>query len=397
MKQVFHPFLVLFIMLAMAFGFSSCTPIKIINVLSAGHIKQNDFSETVSFNYEGRHLYVQPEINGKKYHFILDSGAPTILDRTIAEKLNLDSITTMSAKGVKGKTSEVILSKIDSLKLDDLTFYDCGAGIADLSSKFPFSCYPFDGILGSNIMKQAIWQIDFENQKIHVVSHKNKLPTGYGEIKKEMSAGIIYGIPHIEDFPFKNHKFTIDLGSRGCIGLTKPALTDIKPELAIAKIDKGIGYNSYGFNGSYADTLTYIDLESLQIGQQYKIPAQVRSTANDDNLIGLEFLQFFTVTLDWKNGIFALNRHNDKPSLQSHFATPIRLKLDGDNITIGRIFKNSDLSHKGLHFGDTVVSITNIAGEEKLPSSACDAFKLNLDPGDELLIRKKGSLHSYRL
>jgi hypothetical protein len=383
-SKLFNILLIIFLI------FSACEPIQIINTLSSGYTAQSEFSTAIPFSLRSGAIIVHPVIKGKRYDFVLDSGAPTLLDSSLARKLEVDSVTELGLNDSQGRSSTATLGEMDSLQLGDVQFREFGVAVANMRDRFPFHCVGMDGIIGSNLMRLGVWQIDFEDEMIYIASSSDSLPYSIGPNRYDFSEGIIYGIPSIDDFLLKGDEYTIDLGSTGSLTINNADFEKVLDNFPVKDKSKVIGYNSYGLNGSIHDTIQYAIIDSVIIGNR-NYQTEIESTDEEDNLMGTEFLKNFLLTLDWKENYMALNSRKKAQEKIAFAEDGFRLLLEGEDLTIGRIFTTSEAYHAGIRFGDTLVSIRSKNGQSHYPSDPCTSFfwqKSKYKQDSLILIRK---------
>ena len=146
----------------------------------------NTQKETIEFSFINKKGYII--LNNSKLNnidvkggLLFDTGSNgSVIDKQIADKLNLEVIRKTRLVDITGKRTRVPLVKIDSLNIEGVIFKNVYALVADLNI---FKCDSIIGIIGNNVLKTGIWKINFPEQKIALYNPNEKFDyTGYSKI-----------------------------------------------------------------------------------------------------------------------------------------------------------------------------------------------------------------------
>ena len=201
---------------------TSCSTIKTVKLMKSGEVEQEVFNVQIPFEYRLGLIILKVNIAGKEYDFLLDTGAPNAVSKKLAKELNLTPIFSEVVTDSNGANSEVGLVKWDHVSIGGVKFLNTGAVIVDLELSKEVGCLNIDGLIGSNLMRKAVWKFDYENQIITITNSTESLdiPSSAQKIPfKEDLAGIPTTNVTIGGATQKD--VTIDLGSNGVIALEK--------------------------------------------------------------------------------------------------------------------------------------------------------------------------------
>jgi hypothetical protein len=121
----------------------------------------------IPFEYvAGTRIFVPATINGLPVLAMIDSGASsTVLDRRFASRLGLKPKGNLTGEGAGGSTSYGILQGV-TLKLGDLSWNGGSAVTIDLSAVEKQVGHPLPIILGGELFRDAVVEIDFKARRI---------------------------------------------------------------------------------------------------------------------------------------------------------------------------------------------------------------------------------------
>ena len=145
------------------------------NLLMEGSILPKEYTETISFEIDQNYIVLPVEIEGKKYRFLFDTGAVNILNSTVFSKFK--SINSVKISDTNSKREETNILSVPIFKLGNLTFQDYKFLDYNFSKNYIFNCLNFDGIIGSNSLKDSVIKIDYQNKKLIISNSKDNIQT----------------------------------------------------------------------------------------------------------------------------------------------------------------------------------------------------------------------------
>ena len=118
------------------------------------------FNAKIPFEYRLGLIILKVDIAGKEYDFVLDTGAPNVISKELAQKLGLNNVSEQKVGDSQGEYSNLGFTTIEKVTIGGIHFLNTGAAIADLELSKEVGCLKIDGLIGSNLMKKAIWKFD---------------------------------------------------------------------------------------------------------------------------------------------------------------------------------------------------------------------------------------------
>lgn len=312
--------------------FFFCLPIFVLTACGnrywyQGDVTYADTAQPLPFEYTFSELYVTVEIDGADYRFIVDTGAPTVIDEQLQVRhqfaVNKNAFVTDS-KGVRRKQDYV---RIPAFRVGGLTATGTNAIVSDLSG---FTCMDIDGILGANVMRAYDWEIDYQSEqfRLHTAKLSRRLAEAYPIALpfNEQSTGTPIVALQLDER--KISPLTFDTGSGGALTLRKTAPVDTT---------RGIRYRGLGSRGLFGrqlDSLHYTRTTRLRIGGTPVDTTLIMYRSSGKQLIGNKLLDNYRVLIRWSTRTIHL-QPVEEPSDLLPASTHILL-WDNDTIRVGR-------------------------------------------------------------
>jgi len=346
--------------------FTSCNIIKTIKILKKGSVAQKNFKEVISFESRAGLIIVKVTVNEKDFNFIYDSGATNCVTKEVAEALHLKPVVDQTATDSEGKTGGIQFAMIDEIKLGKISFLNTAAAIIDLNAIPELACLHVDGLIGANLMRKALWQIDYVKQTLSFASNIDSLHVPQNAFSFSFSP-VISGTPlvEVEVAGIKSKGNIFDTGSSGEITLSASTFKTIRKKNQNFKFLRGIGSSSAGLYGKGNDTNYLAKVDVLKMGTLSLINHTTEFKRKDGNL-GSAFFKDYIVTLDWsQKKIWFL----PQPKTEQEWETfGFSVSKDNTKLIVSYLIENSPATIAGIKLGDEVISVNgesyaNIAGE----------------------------------
>ena len=168
-KNHFLLFLILFVFTNLNNVFSQNK-----NSFFTGSITQNSFVEEIPFDLVEGQIVIKVNIKDNIYHFLFDTGAPVVVDNQIAKLLN-KSKDYQNVFDSNGNIQKLPKRKINELKIGNIVFKNITTFVTDLKYIKEIGCINIQGVIGANLMTNAVWQINYAQKKIIFTNNVNSL------------------------------------------------------------------------------------------------------------------------------------------------------------------------------------------------------------------------------
>ena len=355
-----------------------------------------EFMTVSKFEYKEEHIFVKIKIQNKDIQsdFIFDTGAGTTISPELSHKLKLRKVILKGDVDNKDALQKSF-PMIDSLVISNIKFVKIGAVEVEPSKITDTKCNSFEGIIGANIMKKCIWQINYETQELTSTNKLDNLNNIIGAIKIPFLPAPITGSPilsvTLNDSLTMN--WILDTGFNGFITFS---IED--NEIFLKKIPENniVCSYSFGYNSIYGkdtvNNISYLLNTKLNIGGYdfSSVPLTFGKYKNisskKNGVIGNKFLENFIVTIDWKeNNVYLLPIKKYQP-IGNQLSYGINYGFNNEKLIVGGIWKNSVAEKQGIKIGDQIIAVngkisTNLSQEE-----ICNFFDNNLVISDDKIL-----------
>jgi len=195
---------------------SSCTLYKAKNYLKEGEVVQENFKTVIPFEMKNGLIILKVTIKNKIHDFILDTGATNVVSKELAKELQLNTLDSVKVNDIYNESQALKYAKLDKVTIGDVDFIETVTLISDFKEIPTWSCLGVDGFIGSNLMKNAIWDFDFEKKIITITNDESKLNLPEDVIENKLFIGY-GGLPSImtKMNDRKVWNVTVDFGFNG--------------------------------------------------------------------------------------------------------------------------------------------------------------------------------------
>jgi len=334
-----------------------------IRIWELGKVEATDFDVALPMETRMGLRIIQVEIEGERYDFLIDAGAPTLLSPELFQKLGIKSKEVIAIRDSQGHRAVGKLGVLPAIEIGGISFKNIGVVSYQINQHYAISCLKIDGIIGSNLMQHAIWQFDFVQNQLKLYS---KAPDG---LSNAMALSVdVQKRPYVNISPAEGMHFSalLDLGFSGMLDLPDTDYQVLQEKEELLFPQEAFGANSYGLIGKQdPDTLRFAILPRLKLGDSYHTPARAEFSKANSRMIGMGLFEKNTLTLDWKTRkIYVEETESEKSVELSHFG--FKPGFQSDHLTVDLMFANSIAKELGLSLGDTIThlngrSFVNIA------------------------------------
>ncbi|MEO8934551.1 MAG: retropepsin-like aspartic protease [Xanthomarina sp.] len=282
---------------------NSCATNKAQKYFKEGRIDEENFKTTLPFEIKNGHIVVKVKLENKYYNFILDTGAPNVVSKELAESLNLKIIDSVKVSDVFNKLKTNNYTRIETIEIGTINFIGTTALINDFNSLPVWSSLNIDGFIGSNLMQHAIWDFDFTQKQITITDKESNLGLPEKVLENKLYIGHA-GIPSIacKINEKKVWNFTVDFGFNGGIVIPFSEFKKQKENGGILdfKISETPVHGIYGKQEVTREAYFGI-INNIEFGKSILKKEEVYSEQYLDHMFGLEFFRNYRVILNWKS------------------------------------------------------------------------------------------------
>jgi hypothetical protein len=330
-----------------------------------GTILQKNYYEVIQYESIYDKIIIPVTINGKNFRFLLDTGAPNLISNEVMQELNSASMNNFNISDANNLNQSMQLVVIPKIEIGKLIFEEQIALIFDIKNHNLLSCYNIDGFIGSNLLKNSILKIDKTNQNLVITDQFELLNVKVKPTKIKLIGS--QKAPYIElNFLGKNKEKASDMvlfdtGMDGLYDMSNRAFAIFENQNIFEVKGKSEGISSIGLFGLGKPSLQKLVLLENAFLNNKSIKNLYADTTDDTNSrIGLEFLNYGNVILDFKkkNFYFEAKETIIITNKEPKFAPTIF-----DNKLIVGLVWDKNLTEK-IKFGDEILSIDTFKTSE---------------------------------
>ncbi len=372
---------------------------KLTKLFKEGYTQEQSFNVQIPFEYRLGLMILKVEINNESYDFVLDSGGINLVSKELAKTLGSKGLFTKNVGGHQGSSHPMDFTTIKELTIGGIKFEETACGIGDFNQSLELGCIELDGMIGANLMRLAVWEIDFRNQIITITNTKESLSLG-AKTKK---------IPFYTDSahqPYCNIKVNeveekhvnIDLGSTDGFNLSYRNYEQIQKELPKNKKAIQYGYLGSGYYGyGKIDSTYYLQVDRLSIGEIGLDNQILKFSKSVIPTIGTAFFKNYDLVMNWNDKELLLSPHTNN---QKFINKGISLNYQDGALRIASLIKESEAEKLGIQLGDKVLQIDGKDYSNTSIDDYCDLLKHvygNNDLIKNIVIDRNGEHLSFDL
>jgi hypothetical protein len=329
---------------------------------------------TIPFEQDGL-MYVKVKVNAQTepLNFVFDTGASTVvLDETTAEEIGVQANYQQPAEGAGGtKMYNIALSQ--KFHIGNITLKDAHTVLVDLERLSKRGGTRIDGIIGANIMKEYVTQIDFDQKEIHLYKSVEAIQDkdGYTAV----DAVIDYtNIPEIDlEFTLENDQkfkgnFLFDSGANMTFLLNTPFAKAKKIESLLSKTienkAEGLTTSSQFKIGKAAG----LQLDTFSFGEMpmdiSNSTSGVMAAGEYAGIVGIKVISRFNCILDYKHKKIYFKPNKTYADAFEFPRSGISLSKEENHIKISNVVTSAEAYQKGIREGDQLLEIDDVAVED---------------------------------
>ncbi|GAB5523005.1 MAG: hypothetical protein Roseis2KO_08770 [Roseivirga sp.] len=325
--------------------------------------KAEPFVRTIDIRIEQKLMFTDVIIDGEVYNFLIDTGAPFVLSPELAKKIGFE---TSYTSPVGSSNTRKGVAQIGTIKRDvevgGLKFSNFKAMVLDYDANTQvIDCLDFDGIIGANFMGGAIWQFDYDNQKVTITNRIRELDGVNDAWKVKMEKRGFNKSPYI---PVKVNRgeFGMALFDTGFAGFFDLTYSSYAGALKTGSVDErikvveGRGVMSEGVFGAEDTTGYFMQVPELIIGREKVLEPSFMMGHSNKAKVGAEYLKGRIVTLDFPRKRFYVSEKEDKYTAAKGRSFLFGAVPDNGTFRVSSVYGKL-MESQDLKIGDELVSL----------------------------------------
>ena len=358
---------------------------------------QQYVESVLPYRLVGGKMIVEMKMNGQVRSFIFDTGGQTALTEEVCKELKLpflDSLKITDVNGKEGGYGRVLIHELIDSE-GKFIFKDIPAIVIPAPS--PFVCFQVDGLIGSDLLKYLIVEIDGKSKTIKLIATDKNVTPSLRKMLPFAKAGVM---PVIQLQAGRDNLLTLfDTGYPGFLSLKKTDYRMLKEKNALYLTAEGYGEGGIGLGGmAKIDTLYRVELPVLSIGASRFFHVSAETSTPPYTLLGVKALEYGKVTIDYSRSRFYFEPYEIKEqSLQESYHDVVLRVIDGDLVVSSFWSGMKDV----VDIGDKVLKINGhvvkkydfcesvISGIPELKKKKSNKLTISTKDGEKVILYKK--------
>jgi hypothetical protein len=262
-------------------------------------------------------------------------------------------------RAIDGTVARSEVVAVERLQLGEADFLDVAGPVGWVGEGNPLACVTANGLLGANLMQDAVWQIDYQAESIAIHPSVEGLDHIDDAIVLEFGVGSESSPSPLVELAAADGELTflLDTGSDGSLTVNPADLEAIGVRLP----DDGPVLTTLGAGatGTFETDLRFTTVE-LALGDgaaSYPVAVSDTIEAGVGNM-GNAFLRQFVLTIDWPGRTVYLD-----PAAEDGRISPpdepasAGIAWDDGRVVVGSVVRGGPAEEAGLILGDLVTAV----------------------------------------
>ncbi|WP_163410240.1 retropepsin-like aspartic protease [Flavobacterium ajazii] len=366
-----------------------------------GTILQKNFCDSIPFEIVKNKIIISLQLNGSEKHFLFDTGAVLVISEEIQNVMNYSKTGSVTVDDINGKSNDSKIVTVKELQIGKLTFQDIPSVVVDTKKNHLINCLNVDGILGSNLFRNCIVQIDLQKKIIILTDDIQKLAL-QNAYKAPITLNQI-GKPYLKINLTSeiNIEVLFDSGADKLISLSNKTLSKAIKNKSITILNEGFGVTSVGLHGmEEPEEKNRILIPQIKFGQAGINNVVSIVSERTKNALGIQLAEYGTITLDYINKAFYFLPLKQIQDYQNQGTFGFKDKIEENTYSIGIVWTKTQAEKIGLKNGFQILKINDLDFTTRTPENDCSIFfadfyknpKINLTYKDD-----KGNIKNAEL
>lgn len=330
-----------------------------------GRSVEKNFYAIVPYEELKSKLIIPVQIEGKTYRFLFDTGAPNLIGHSLNDQIHTNEINSIQVKDANDSKRPLQVIEIPMLEIGGVFFKNSPAIVNDSSSNFLFDCLQIDGIIGSNLVRNAIVQIDSKKRQIKISNREDQLGlSGMKSLDMALSKG--QSSPYLwislKGQGKAKEQVLFDTGAQGFYDLSFHNFQTLDDLQVFDQVETAHGYKGLGLFGVAEPSLHYRVLvpEISLLGTVFENVISISTTAVKSRM-GADILKYGKVTLDYKHQKFYFEPFENRVDL-SEEVWDLSPTMKDSSLVVGLVWQEELV--KRVQYGDKILQINEMKIED---------------------------------
>lgn len=248
----------------------------------------------------------------------------------LCDELNIPVVDSVKVTDVNGKEVGLPRVLVSSLLTPDERINFSGVPAMKLSTPSPFECFHADGLIGSDLLKNLIVEIDGKTKTITVTSAEKASTVSLRKMLPFSGKGYM-PIITLQAGAGNSLVALFDTGCPSFLSLKDTDYEELSAKSAFEVKSEGVGGGSIGVGGMTESKVAYrVELPLLSVGATKFKNVTAETSTPPYTLLGVKLLEYGKVTIDYSRKRWYFEPYEQEFDMASkHYNVNLQVK-DGD-------------------------------------------------------------------
>lgn len=342
-------------------------------ILYSSQAGVKDELKDIDLEYIEGALIISAKMNDsdRKWRFLVDTGAPTVISRNIARELKLDPWKSTYVADMSLFPKKVNTAKVKSINISGFEVKDLTVIVHDFNFESENDPFNVDGVIGFNILRHFIFTVDLDRKKMTLAFHNQNGCEHYKREKSSANATVIKlkTLGHARHLLFMDTKitgrpnsvkFVLDTGNTGYTIFPQGIINGMKlndSTLETRKINGSLGHTATRHIGGGH----YVKIESVRFDGKEFGPQVLFANKSISAIVGMKFLGNYRFTIDYERKRLILIPRSETEEIGNIYGAGLYITVKDEKLFVSAIVEGLPAQRQGLKVGHQITKINGKA------------------------------------
>ncbi|QQR88330.1 MAG: aspartyl protease family protein [Flavobacteriales bacterium] len=336
----------------------TCFSKPVFAQFSAGHV-MGIGSHCVGYSDIGTPIALDVVVGERSAKFMMDSGAPMFISQALQEESGFPELQKAVAVDGSGLTDTILIVLVDTLHVGPLQFIGLPCLVLNVE-RTGLGCHGIEGNLGSNALRFLEVDMDPGAGRVCIANpgavvdadgqegHRIRLDDQF-----DAWLPLVYNGEFLDSAHF-------DSGASATLEMSRAAMQGFLGKYPTDLVDSGLGVVSYGVHGPAppSEQLIAAPRTVMIAGAEVARPRTI-ITEDGRSRIGRGILAFGRVRINYPAQRIRFTPY-PRRILQEQADYGVHLIIDGPNVHVGTVWRNTEAEQAGIKYGDRVLRVGDV-------------------------------------
>lgn len=331
--------------------------------MNEGRLLTKDFFITVPYREtpDGAAV-IEVTVGGKKRRFMIDTGAPLSLSKSLQKELNPPVLQDVQLRDANGDTTAVKIVRVEALSIGEVQVEGVPALVLDLESPL-FACEKLDGLIGSNLLRSFIIRFNKKEKRLSLGDRIDSFHVTAGTVSLAMQVNDVQSDPLIPVQIGAGITDTVlyDTGDGHFYNLSKSKFDAFNNggRLSGTVLHKGIGVGSQGIIAANTNALPsmQVKIDRFAIGKAVVQNVVALQQYDTRSRAGRGLWEYGLVTMDYPGRRFYFTPHQTNETFNAEPDFGFQFQEREGKLLVTVVWGDTEAARCGLKPGDEVVQL----------------------------------------